>query len=326
MRALFNFAAVAAVAAVFACMPFAAQAADPFPSKPIRIVIGFPPGGGIDIVARLIGPKLSEALGQPVLVDNKPGAAGALGTDLVAKSAPDGHTLFFGTTGNISVNPVLMNNLPFNLERDLAPVTQVASVAFLLYTNPGYPPKNLAELIANAKANPGKVNFCSSATGGLPHLAGELLNLQAGIKTVHIPYKGSAPCLNDLMGGQVQFDFDAVAIGMQHVKTGRLRALATTSPKRLSFLPEIPAANESLPGFEVVNAYGMLVPAGTPREVIQRLQREIAKVIQIPDVREKLVAQATDPVGSTPEEFAAFMKTEAVKWARVIKSADVKPE
>jgi tripartite-type tricarboxylate transporter receptor subunit TctC len=304
-------------------LPAAAQT---FPTRQVRIVIGFPPGGGIDIVARLIAPKLSEALGQPVLVDNKPGANGVLGTDIVAKSAPDGHTIFLGTTGNISINPIFMANLPFNMERDLAPLMQVASVPFLLYTNPGFPPRTLAELVAYAKANPGKVNFCSSSTGGLPHLAGELLNLQAGVKTVHIPYKGSAPCLNDLLGGQVQFDFDAVAIGLQHVRSGRLRALASTGAKRLSFLPEVPAANETVPGFEVVNWYGMLVPAGTPREVVLRLQREIAKVMEIPDIREKLVAQGTDPAPSTPEEFGAFMKSEAAKWARVIKSADVKPE
>jgi tripartite-type tricarboxylate transporter receptor subunit TctC len=321
LRILIKLASILCLACC--ALPAAAQG---YPNKPIRVVIGFPPGGGIDIVARLLAPDLGHVLGQPVIIDNKPGAAGALGTDIVAKSAPDGYTVFFGTTGNISINPIFMTNLAFNMDRDLMPLTQVASVAFLLYSYPGYPAKTLGELIANARANPGKVNFCSSATGGLPHLAGELLNLQAGIRTVHIPYKGSAPCLNDLMGGQVQFDFDAVAIGMQHVKSGRLRALASTGPKRLSFLPEVPAANESLPGFEVVNAYGMLLPAGTPRDIVQRLQREITKVLQIPDVREKLVAQATDPVGSTPEEFAAFMKTESVKWARVIKAANVKPE
>ncbi|MDB5804255.1 MAG: hypothetical protein JWN73_1577 [Betaproteobacteria bacterium] len=310
---------------VLACWSLGA-AAQAYPSRPIRVVIGFPPGGGIDIVARLMAPELGRALGQPVIIDNKPGAAGALGTDIVAKSAPDGYTIFFGTTGNISINPIFMTNLTFNMEKDLMPLTQVASVAFLLYSYPGFAPKTVGELIAYAKANPGKANFCSSATGGLPHLAGELLNLQAGIKTVHIPYKGSAPCLNDLMGGQVQFDFDAVAIGLQHVKSGRLRALASTGQKRLSFLPDIPAASEALPGYEVVNAYGMLLPAGTPHEIAQRLQREITKVLQIPELREKLIAQATDPVGSTPEEFAAFMKAESVKWARVIKAANVKPE
>jgi tripartite-type tricarboxylate transporter receptor subunit TctC len=297
-----------------------------FPTKPVRIVIGFPPGGGIDIVARIMAPKLSEALGQPVIVENKPGAGGVVGTDFVAKSAPDGHTIFFGTTGNISINPAFIPKLPFDMERDLAPLTLVSSVSFLLYVNPALPVKNLGDLIAYAKANPGKVNFYSSGNGGLPHLAGELLNAAAGIKTVHVPYKGSAPGLNDLIGGQVQYGFDAVAIGLPHVKSGRLRAIATTGPKRLAILPDVPAANESLPGFEAVNWYGMLVPAGTPREVIARLQREIARVLEMPDIREKLIAQGTDPVGSSPEAFALFMKSEAVKWARVIKDANIKPD
>ena len=309
----------------FAFAAFAASA-QPFPSKPIRIVIGFPPGGGIDIVARIIAPKLGEALGQPVVVENKPGAGGVIGTDLVAKSAPDGHTIFFGTTGNISVNPVFIPNLPFNLERDFAPVTQVSSVSFLLYANPALPVKNLPELIAYAKANPGKVNFYSSGNGGLPHLAGELLNTAAGIKAVHVPYKGSAPGLSDLMGGQVQFGFDAVAIGLPHVKAGKLKALATTGPSRLSILPDVPAANESLPGFEAVNWYGMLVPAGTPPDVIQRLQSEIAKIIHSPDIREKLVAQGTDPVGSTPAQFGAFIRSETAKWEKVIRTAGIKPD
>ncbi len=308
-------------------LPLAGDAlAQAFPTKPVRIVIGFPPGGGIDIVARIMAPKLSEALGQPVIVENKPGAGGVVGTDFVAKSAPDGHTIFFGTTGNISINPAFIPNLPFNMDRDLAPLTQVSSVSFLLYVNPALPVKNLGELIAYSKANPGKVNFYSSGNGGLPHLAGELLNAAAGIKTVHVPYKGSAPGLNDLIGGQVQYGFDAVAIGLPHVKSGRLRAIATTGPKRLSILPDVPAANESLAGFEAVNWYGMLVPAGTPREVIVRLQREIAKVMEIPDIRDKLIAQGTDPVGSSPEEFGAFMKSEAAKWSRVIKGANIKPD
>ena len=308
-------------------LPLAVNAqAQAFPTKPVRIIIGFPPGGGIDIVARIMAPKLSEALGQPVIVENKPGAGGVVGTDFVAKSAPDGHTIFFGTTGNISINPVFIPNLPFNMDRDLTPLTQVSSVSFLLYVNPSLPVKNLGELIAYSKANSGKVNFYSSGNGGLPHLAGELLNAVAGIKTVHVPYKGSAPGLNDLIGGQVQYGFDAVAIGLPHVKSGRLRAIATTGPKRLSILPDVPAANESLPGFEAVNWYGMLVPAGTPREVIARLQREIVKVMEIPDIRDKLIAQGTDPVGSSPEEFGVFMKSEAVKWSRVIKGANIKPD
>jgi tripartite-type tricarboxylate transporter receptor subunit TctC len=305
---------------------FGAAFAQPFPSKPVRIIIGFPPGGGIDLVARILSPKLSESLGQQVIVDNRAGANGVIATELAAKSAPDGHTIFFGTTGNLSVNPNLYANLPFNLDRDFVPLTQASSVPFLLYVHPSVPAKTFGEFVAYAKANPGKVNFYSSGNGGLPHLAGELLNSVAGVRTVHVPYKGSAPGFNDLLGGQVQFGFDAVAIGLQHVKIGKLRALATTGKSRLTVLPDVPSASETLPAFEVVNWYGMVLPAGTPRGVISRLHAEITRAMNTPEIREKLVAQGTDPVGSTPEEFGAFMKSETVKWARVIKSANIRPD
>jgi tripartite-type tricarboxylate transporter receptor subunit TctC len=303
-----------------------AASAQPFPSKPIRIVIGFPPGGGIDIVARVLAPKLSESLGQQVIVDNRAGAAGIIGTEIVAKAAPDGYTIFFGTTGNLSVNPMLYPKLPFNIDRDFTPVTQVSSVPFLLYVNPSVPVKTLGDLVAHTKANPGKVNFYSSGNGGLPHLAGELLNSIAAIKAVHVPYKGSAPGFNDLIGGHVEFGFDAVPIGLQHVKAGKLRAVATTGEKRLSILPDVLAANETLPGFEVVNWYGMVVPAGTSREIIARLRAEIVAAMNIAEIHAKLVAQGTDPVGTTSNEFGAFMKTESAKWGRVIKEANIRPD
>ena len=297
-----------------------------YPMKPIRIVIGFPPGGGIDIVARLLAPKLSESLGQQIVVDNRPGANGIIGTELVAKAPPDGYTIFLGTTGNLSVNPALYPSLPFNMERDFAPVTQTSSVPFLVYVHPSLPAKTLRELIAIAKANPGRMNYYSSGNGGLPHLCGELLNSLAGVKTVHVPYKGSAPGMTDLIGGHVQFGFDAAAIGLPHVKAGKLRAIATTGTTRLSFLPDVPLASGSLRGFEVVNWYGMVLPAGTPREIITRLHGEVVKAMNIPDIREKLIAQGTDPVGSTPEEFAAFMKSETLKWGRVIKTANIRAD
>ena len=314
--------------AVLFMLPLAlgTASAQSFPSKPIRIIIGFPPGGGIDIVGRILSQRLSETLGQQVIVDNRAGANGIIATELVAKAAPDGHTIFFGTTGNLSVNPGLYPSLPFNFERDFTPLTQTSSVPFLLYVHPSVPARTFSEFVAYAKANPGRVHFYSSGSGGLPHLSGELLNSVAGIKTIHVPYKGSAPGFNDLLGGQVQFGFDAVAIGLQHVKVGKLRALATTGRTRLAVLPDVPSASETLPGFEVVNWYGMVLPTGTPREVIARLHSEIVKAMNVPEIREKLVAQGTDPVGSTPEEFGAFMKAETVKWARVIKSANIRPD
>jgi tripartite-type tricarboxylate transporter receptor subunit TctC len=297
-----------------------------WPQRPVRIIVGFPPGGGIDVVARLVGVPLTERLGQQVVVDNRPGANGVLGMELASKAAPDGHTFFIGTTGNLSVNPVLIKNLPFNMERDFTPVMQTSSVPFLIYVHPKVPAKSLDELVAHIKANPGKINYYSSGNGGLPHLASELLNTVASVKAVHVPYKGSAPGFNDLMGGQVQFGFDAVPIGLQHVKAGRVRAVATTAPKRLMFLPDIAAANETLKGFEVVNWYGIVAPAGTPARIIERLNSEILRAMNIHDLRDKLIAQGTDPVDSNPKTFAAFMKAESAKWAGVIKTANVRAD
>ena len=303
-----------------------AQPAQNWPQRPVRIVVGFPPGGGIDVVARLLGVPLTERLGQQVVVDNRPGANGILGTDIVAKAAPDGHTFFIGTTGNLSVNPVLAKNLPFNLERDFTPVMQTSSVPFLVYTHPKVPANTFGELIAHIKVNPGKINYYSSGNGGLPHLASELLNTLAGIKAIHVPYKGSAPGFNDLLGGQIQFGFDAVPIGLQHVKAGRVRALATTGPKRLAFLPDVAATNETLKGFEVVNWYGIVAPTGTPAHVIARLHGEIVRAMNIPELRDKLIAQGTDPVDSNPKAFGAFMKAESAKWANVIKQANIRAD
>lgn len=302
-----------------------AALAQSFPVRPVRIIIGFPPGGGIDTVARLIGPKMSESLGQPVLVENRPGGAGVLGTDIVAKSPPDGHTVFLGTMGNLAVNPGFLPNLPFDAAKDLAPVTQLVSTSFMLYVHPSLPAKTVAEFIAYGKANPGKLNFCSSGNGGAPHLASELFGAMAGFKATHIPYKGSAPCIADLIGGQVQFTFEATTIGLGHVKSGKLRALASTSAKRLSMLAELPTASESVPGFEVDNWYGMVVPAGTPGAAIQRLRDEVIKAMNAPEIREKLLALGQVPVGSEPGDFAAFMKSEGVKWLKVIREAGIKP-
>jgi len=314
-----------AVAGVLGLSCVAAHAQN-FPSKPIRIVIGFPPGGGIDLVARILAAKMTESMGQQVIVENKPGANGVIATQQVAKSPADGYTVFIGTTGNLSVNPVLYNDLPFNIARDFVPLTQTSSVPFLLYAHPALPAKTVGELVALAKASPGKVNFYSSGVGGLPHLTGELLNMAAAIKTIHVPYKGSAPGLNDVIGGHIHFGFDAVAIGLPHVKASRLRALATTAPARLAFLADVPAMNETLSGFEVVNWYGMVLPTGTPREAIGKLHGEIVKTMAIAEIKEKLIAQGTDPVGTTPEQFGAFMKSESAKWSRVIKEANIRPE
>ena len=300
--------------------PLAAQT---WPTRPVRVIVGFPAGGGIEVVARLLSVRLADSIGQSVIVDNRPGANGIVATDLVAKANPDGHTLLIGTTGNLSVNTALIPNLPFNVERDFAPIMQTSSVPFLLYMNPKIPAQSVEELIALIKAQPGKINFYSSGNGSLPHLTGELLNTMVSMHAIHVPYKGSAPGFNDLIGGQVQFGFDAVPIGLQHVKAGRVRALATTGPKRLSFLPEVAAVNESIKGFEVVNWYGMVAPVATPKRVIEKLYHELIKAMNHAETRDKLIAQGTDPVPSDPQSFKLFIQSETLKWGKVIQQAHI---
>ena len=314
-----------ALGSALACSSVAA-AAQTYPSRPLRIVLGFPAGGGVDLVARILAPKVAEGLGQPVIVDNRPGASGLIGTEVAAKAAPDGHTLFLGTTGNLSINQTLFAHLKFDIARAFDPVTQMSSVPFLLYLHPALAPKTVSELVALARARPGSLHYYSSGNGGLPHLAGELFNSVAGVKTVHVPYKGAAPGMTDLIAGQVQFGFGAAAVGLAHFKAGRLRVLATSGPKRLAFLPDVPAMNEALPGFEVVNWYGLVVPAGTARAIIGRLHAEFTQAMKQPDLAEKLAAQGMEPVGSSPEAFGAFIKAESAKWARVIKTANIRAD
>ena len=300
--------------------------AQTFPTRPVRIIVAFPAGGGTDIVARTLSPKLSEALGQQVVVDNRGGASGLVGTELAAKSAPDGHTLFMGTLGNLSVNPLLFTKLPFDVARDFAPLTQAVSVTFMLYVHPSLPVKTVRDLITLEKSRPGSVNYASSGSGGAPHLAAELFNSLAGIKMIHVPYKGSSPSFTDVLGGQVPITFDSLTQGLPYVKAGRLRAVATLGPKRTQVLPDVPTVNETLAGYEVVNWFGIVVPAGTPREIIARLHSEIVKILRMPDISERLTAQGSDPVGSSPDEFGAFMKSETAKWARVIKEANIRAD
>jgi tripartite-type tricarboxylate transporter receptor subunit TctC len=313
----------AAAAPVLAC-PVLAQSR--FPSRLVKIVIGFPPGGGIDILARLMAPKMAERLGQSVIVENRPGANGLIATQAVAQAEADGHTILFGTTGNLAVNQALYARPGYDMERDFAPLSQVASLAFVLVVNPSVPAKSLEELIGLAKARPGELSFGSSGNGGLPHLAGELLNIQAGIRTLHVPYRGSAPAFTDLISGQVQFVFDALAIAQPHIEAGKLRPLATTGPQRMAALADVPIAKDTLPDFEVVNWYGMIVPAGTPADTLARLHQEIAYALRAPDVAARAAALGLDLVGSPPAEFAAFQKAEIAKWGDVIRAAKIKVE
>ncbi len=298
--------------------------AQTYPNRSVNIVIGFPPGGAIDTIARVMAPKMSADLGQPVVIENKAGAGGVIGMQSVARAEPDGHTVFMGTMGNFSITPALVKDLPYNVAKDFAPVTQVASSGFMLYVNAALPIKTVAELIAYAKANPGKTNFSSSGNGGLPHMAAEMFASTAGIKMTHIPYKGSAPSVNDLIAGQVQLTFEAVAIGLPHIKSGKLRAVATTGLQRLDVLPDVPTVAETIAGFNVTNWFGMAVPAKTSSERIARLNQSVVKALQDPDVKKALASLGVNPVGDSPTEFGAYIQSEFVRWQKVINDANIK--
>ncbi len=295
-----------------------------YPSRALRIVIGFPPGGAIDTIARVLAPKMAADLGQSVVVENKPGAGGVIGMQSVARAEPDGYTIFMGTMGNFSITPAIVKDLPYSVLKDFAPVTEVAASGFVIYVNPLLPVQTVSELIAYAKANPSGVNFSSSGNAGLPHMAGEMFASSAGIHMTHVPYKGSAPSVNDVVAGQVQLTFEAVAVGLQHVQNGRLRALATMGPQRLAVLPDVPTVAETLPGFNVTNWFGMAVPAGTPAERISRIQKSVADGLRQPDVLKTLASLGVDPVGDTPAQFAAYIAAELARWQQVMAEGNIK--
>ena len=327
--ACFAAALAAGFAAGFATGTASAQATaaiEQFPARPVRIIVAFPPGGGTDIVARLLGQKLGEAWGQPVVVENRAGAAGIIGTELAAKSAPDGYTLFMGTLGNLAVNPHLYPKMTVDPSRDFMPLTQVVAVNFVMVAHPSLAAKNVPELIALANARPGQINYASSGAGGAPHLGAELFQSMASVKLVHVAYKGSGPSFNDLLGGQVSLTCDSLVQALPYIRTGRLNALAVLGAKRSPLLPDVPTVGESVPGFELTNWFGLVVPAGTPPERVAKLYADVAKALQHKDVGEKLSEMGADPVGSTPAEFGAFMKSESAKWARLIKEANIRAE
>ena len=304
-----------------------AASAQSFPSKPIRIIVAFPAGGGTDIVARMIAPRLGEALGTQVIIDNRAGAQGVVGTELAAKSPPDGHTLFMGTLGNIAVNTVLYGNkLPFNIERDFAPLTQVVDVWFVQMIHPSLPAKTPRELIALAKSRPGALNYYSSGAGGAPHLAAEMFNAMAGVRTTHVPYKGSSPGQTDLMAGQVQLGYDSIVQSLPFIKAGKLRALAVLGAKRTPILPDVPPMSDFLPGYALTNWFALVIPAATPAEIRNRLHAEVVKILRAPDIKDRLLGMGAEPVGSTQEQFGAFIKSEVAKWGKVIRDADIKAD
>ena len=311
--------------AAFAFGAPASAQAPAYPTKPVRIVVPFPAGGATDILARAVAQKLTETWGQAFVVDNRPGAGGNIGSDLVAKAAPDGYTLEMGTVGTHAINASLYAKMPYDHVKDFAPIILVAGVPNVLVVNPAVPVNSVQELIAYAKANPGKLNFASSGSGTSIHLSGELFKVMAGVQMTHIPYKGSAPALADLLGGQVQLMFDNLPPSLPQIKGGKLRALGVTSAARAPALPDTPTIAESgLPGFEASSWFGLLAPAGTPPAIIAKLNTEIAKWLASPEAREKLVAIGANIAGGTPEDFARHIQAETVKWAKVVKESGAK--
>jgi tripartite-type tricarboxylate transporter receptor subunit TctC len=315
-----TFAVLAAIAA--GC----ANAQAPYPTKPVRVVVPSSAGGGTDIIARIVAPKLTQALGQQVVIDNRPGAGTMIGGELVAKAPPDGYTLLM-CVSTLATNPVIYRKVPYNALTDFAPITRVLTAPNILVVHPSLPPRNVKELIAFAKARPGQINFGSAGLGTNPHLSMELFLSMTGLTMVHVPYKGSAPAIVDLLAGHIVVMTATALTGIPHVRAGRLRALGVTGDKRMPAAPDIPTIAEAgVPGYEAVQWYGLVAPANTPREVIARLNREMVTILQAPDVKEKFAADGADPAGTSPEEFGRYIKAETEKWQKVAKAAGIKPE
>ncbi|SCK11733.1 Tripartite-type tricarboxylate transporter, receptor component TctC [Variovorax sp. HW608] len=305
---------------------FGLAQAQTFPTKPMTIVVPASPGGAIDLAARLIGQKMSDSWGQPVVIDNRAGATGIIGTDFVAKSPPDGHTLALVASSH-AINPLMVKKLPFDTQKSFEPVVQTHVVPLVLVVSPSFPAKNLRELIAYGKANPGKLSFASSGSGGAPHFSGELFKSMTGIDMVHVPYKGSTLAHPDLLSGRVSLMFDTLAAVGTQVKAGKLRALAVTTSKRVAMLPDVPTMAEAgLPGYETSTWGGLLAPAGTPKPVVAKLAAETTRILALPDVKQRLMDAGVEPVGGTPEQFSAFIAEELGKWAKVAQEAGIHPE
>jgi len=299
--------------------------AQTFPSKPIRIVVPFAPGGNVDITARTVAPELSALLGQPVIVDNKPGAGGTIGANEVAKAAADGYTLLMGSNSTISVAPALYPNNPYNPVRDFAPISNLAQVPFVLVVHPGVPANNVRELVALAREKPGQLSMASAGTGSSNHLVGELFQAQTGVRLNHIPYKGSGQALNDLLAGQVSVMFDQLTSASANIKAGKLRALAVSSTVRSATLPDVPTfAEAGISGFDFTNVTGLLAPAGTPPEVIARLHAAAVKAVESKAVRDRFAAMGVIAVGDRPEQFGAFIREDFARWTKVVKDGNIK--
>jgi len=300
-------------------------AAQTYPVKPVRLVIPYPPGGGSDTIGRPLAQKMSEGLGQQIVVENRGGANGNIGMEVVARSAPDGYTLVFALTAQLAINPGLYRKISYDPVRDFAPISLLGSGGYLLVVHPSLPAKSVKELIALARARPGQIAYSSSGNGSGGHLAIELMNSMAGIRMLHVPYKGGGPALMDLIAGQVQVLFATQLASWPHVQSGRVRALAVSTAKRPESVPDLPTLSEAgLPGYDSGVWYGVLAPAGTSREIVSRLNAEVVRVLGQPDYRKLLVSNTIEPIGSSPEHLGQYIKSELVKWVKVIKSADVR--
>ena len=315
MRRLVSLALALALAVA---VPAAAQAQTAWPVKPIKILVGYAAGGSTDVTARIIAQALSERLGQPVIIENRPGAAGNIAAEAAAKADPDGYTMNMSTSSTFATNPSLYKTLPFNVQTDFAPVALTAFIPNLLVVNPSVPANNVAELIAYLKANPDKVNFGSSGNGSSQHISAELFNALAGVKMAHISYRGGAPAVTDLLSGQIQVVFAPLVEVLQHVRAGKLRALGITTAKRSPLLPEVPTIAESLPGYEVRLWNGLLAPAKTPPDIIDRINRATIDALRSDEVKAKLAEQGSEPVGNSPAEFRDFIDAELIKWKRLV--------
>jgi tripartite-type tricarboxylate transporter receptor subunit TctC len=314
-------------ALALACLLPMSVFAQSYPTKPIRYIVPFPAGGGQDLVVRALAPRMSEALGQTVIVDNRPGAATMVGAELAAKSPPDGYTVFNGSNTTLAINPNLYSKVPYDPIKDFVAVTQIASLPNLLVVHPSLPVRTVKELAALARNRPGQLNYGSSGTGTPAQLAGVMFGDEAHAKLVHVPYRGSSQALTALISGETQMMFGSMTSTLPFVKSGRLRAIAVTGAKRSLAAPDVPTVAEAaFPGFEAVTWYGLFVPAGTPAVIITKLNAEVVKILRAPDFRDWLVAQGADPVGSTPDELAAFVKTELVKYAKIVKDSGMRPD
>ena len=311
--------------AVICLLAAAAAAAQVYPSKPLRVVVPFPAGGPTDIVARLLAPKLTELMGQQVIVENRAGANGLIGVDHVAKSAPDGYTMAMTTASPVAISPAVYPKMPFDTLRDLATVTLATTTPELFVVHPSVPARSVKELIALARARRGELNVASTGSGSLPHLALELLKVATRADVVHVPYNGAAPAVAALVGGQVHGMFADLPVLLPHVQSGKLRALAVASPKRAGLLPDLPTMTEQgLPGVEAVNWYGVVVPAATPREIVARLNEGLVKALADPSLREKLSARGAEPVGNAPDQFGAYLRADLARWAKLARTTNIK--